>query len=137
MDAVTVRATHRGRVEWIDTDSAGIHHNTAIARYVESAEAALMRGLGLDAYFASAPRVRYEVDFEAPLRFGDEVTATVQVERVGTSALSFTFEVHGGPEGTTPVRAARGRYVTVHIDRATGTSSPWPDDWRAALGATD
>lgn len=134
---MTVGATHRGRVEWIDTDSAGIHHNTAITRYVESAEAALVRGLGLDDYFPVAPRVRYEVDFEAPLRFGDEVSATVRVERVGTSSLTLAFEVWGGPAGAPAVRAARGRYVTVHLDRASGTASPWPDDWRAALGAAD
>lgn len=133
---MTVAGTHRGRVEWIDTDAAGIHHNTAIARYAESAEAALVRGLGLDDYFASAPRVRYEVDLEAPLRFGDEVTATVQVERVGTSSLTLAFEVWGGPPGAPAVRAASGRYVTVHLDRATGAASPWPDSWRAALGAT-
>ncbi|WP_215813007.1 thioesterase family protein [Pimelobacter sp. 30-1] len=131
-----MNGTHRGRVEWIDTDSAGIHHNTAIARYVESAEAALMRGLGLDGYFPVAPRVRYEVDFEAPLRFGDEVTATVHVERLGTSSLTLAFEVWGGPEGTPAVRAARGRYVTVHLDRASGTASPWPEAWRSRLGGS-
>ncbi|WP_436700320.1 acyl-CoA thioesterase [Nocardioides sp. BYT-33-1] len=129
--------THRGRVEWIDTDAAGIHHNTAIARYVESAEAALIRGLGLDGYFPVAPRVRYEVDFEAPLRFGDEVAATVRVERLGRSSLTFGFEVWGGPAGTPPVRAARGRYVTVHLDPAGGTASPWPDAWRAVLDVAE
>jgi len=134
---VSVAATHRGRVEWVDTDSAGIHHNTAITRYVESAEAALARDLGLDGYFPAAPRVRYEVDFEAPLRFGDTVTATVRVERVGTSSLTLGFEVWGGPPDTPPVRVAAGRYVTVHLDLAAGTPAPWPDSWRAALGGAD
>lgn len=132
---MTVSSTHRGRVEWIDTDAAGIHHNTAIVRYVESAEATLIRDLGLDGYFPVAPRVRYEVDFEAPLRFGDEVAATVRVERVGRSSLTLGFEVWGGPAGTPAVRVARGRYVTVHLDPAAGTAAAWPDAWRAALGA--
>lgn len=131
---MVVRATHRARVEWIDTDAAGIHHNTTIARYAEAAEAALMRGLGLEAYFAVAPRVRYEVDFLAPLRFGDEVEATVCVEQVGRTSLTLGFEVWGGPTGAAPSRSARGRYVTVHLDRASGVATPWPDDWRARLG---
>ena len=29
----------RTRVEWIDTDAAGIYHNGSVLRYVESAEA--------------------------------------------------------------------------------------------------
>ncbi len=79
------RASTAPRVEWMDTDAAGHHHNTAITRWVESAEAALMRERGLAGYFGVAPRVRHEVDFEARLWFGQEVTATVVVERIGTS----------------------------------------------------
>lgn len=64
----------RGRVEWMDTDAAGIHHHTAIARFAETAESQLMDQLGLDEYFSQAPRVRYEVSFESPLFFQQEVT---------------------------------------------------------------
>lgn len=46
---------HRTRVEWVDTDAAGIYHNTAVVRFVESAEAALMRERGLHDYFPKAP----------------------------------------------------------------------------------
>src|SRR5689334_5339695 len=47
----------RTRVEWMDTDAAGIYHNSSVMRFVESAEAELMRQRGLDGYFAVAPRV--------------------------------------------------------------------------------
>lgn len=127
-------AVARGRVEWIDTDAAGIHHHTAIARYVESAEAALMRDLGLDDYFARAPRVHYEVDYEAPLHFGQEITTTLDVVRLGTSSITLAFEVWGEAFSSRPrLLAARGSYVTVHI---TGShtdggarSAPWPAAW--------
>lgn len=128
------------RVEWIDTDAAGIYHNSAVTRFVEAAEHTLMADRGLDGYFPVAPRVRYEVDFEAPLFFGQQVTATVALARLGTSSMRFEFEVWGEPfDGRPRVRAARGSYVTVHIGPEPGARRggargvPWPGDWVAAL----
>lgn len=126
-------AIHRRRVEWADTDASGIYHNTAVARYVEAAEAELMRGLGID-FAPSAPRVRYEVVFASPLRFGDEVATTVRVAALGRTSMTVEFEVRGGGE----VLAARGRYVVVHVDGYDGYdgngATPWPGAWRTTLG---
>lgn len=141
-DAVGPRGVHTTRVEWIDTDAAGIYHNAAVARFVEAAEATLMRERGLHGYFARAPRVRYEVEFEAPLHFGQQVTATVELERVGRSSMSFRFEVWGEAEAARPrVRAAHGSYVTVHVGSGHDVdggarSAPWPADWVATLGGS-
>lgn len=135
-------AEFRTVVEWIDTDAAGIYHNSTVTRFVEAAEARMMAGPHLDEHFHSAPRVRYTVEFEAPLFFGQEVATTLSLKALGTSSMSFAFEVwgeafNGGPRR----RAAHGTYVTVHIDRghphAEGArSSPWPDElvarWRTA-----
>jgi acyl-CoA thioester hydrolase len=130
--------TFCGRVEWMDTDAAGHHHNTAVVRFVESAEAALMRERGIPGYFGTAPRVRYEVDFGARLYFGQQVTAVVTLERMGTASATFSFEVWGEEWEQTPrVRAATGRFVTVHVPTGSETSVPWPAEWRTALGATD
>lgn len=131
---VVAVSVHRGRVEWMDTDAGGHHHNTSVNRFVESAEAALMRERGLPEYFGTAPRVRYEVDFASPLWFGQEVTATLVLERVGTSSLTFRFEVWGEKDEEHPrALAARGRYVTVHVPKGTRRSAPWPEDWRRRL----
>ena len=125
---------HTARVEWMDTDAAGHHHNTAVTRWVESAEAALMRERGLRRYFGSAPRVRHEVDFESRLWFGQEVTATVVLERIGTSSMQFAYEVWGGEfEGLPAARAAHGRYVTVYVPEGADSGCPWPQEWRDAL----
>ncbi|MER5636076.1 acyl-CoA thioesterase [Kitasatospora sp. NPDC002227] len=128
---------HRTRIEWIDTDAAGIYHNSAVVRFVEAAEARLMAERGLTGYFPVAPRVHYSVDFEAPLFFGQEVSTSVELTRIGTSSMTFAFEVWGEPfEGRERRRAAHGGYVTVHIDRAhrEGAGSlPWPPEWTAAL----
>lgn len=118
----------------MDTDAAGHHHNTAINRWVESAEASLMRDRGLAGYFGAAPRVRHEVDYESRLWFGQEVSATVVVERIGISSLTFGYEVWGEAfEGRPRTRAAVGRYVTVHVPTDADSAQPWPDSWRAAL----
>ncbi|MBR7836132.1 thioesterase family protein [Actinospica durhamensis] len=127
-------AVHHGRVEWMDTDAAGHHHNTSVNRFVESAEAALMRERGLPEYFGAAPRVRYEVDFLSRLWFGQEVTALLVLERIGASSLTFRFEVWGEKDDEHPrTLAARGRYVTVHVPRGAEHSAPWPDEWRRRL----
>lgn len=133
---------HRARIEWVDTDAAGIYHNTTIVRFVEAAEAALMRERGIDGYFPAAPRVRYEVDFERPLTFGQEVTTTVELEHLGESSMTFAFEVWGEQFESRPrSRAAHGRYVTVHIrgshSDGTASSTPWPPAWRQILAAAD
>jgi acyl-CoA thioester hydrolase len=134
---------HCTRVEWIDTDAAGIYHNSTVMRFVEAAEATLMRERGLDGYFPVAPRVRFEVDFEAPLFFGQEATTTVELAHLGTSSMRFEFEVWGEEhDGRPRQRVAAGSYVTVHVGSNRGgaahaggaRSVPWPADWAAALG---
>ena len=125
---------HTGRVEWMDTDAAGHHHNTAVNRFVESAEAALMRDRGLPAYFGSAPRVHFEADYVARLWFGQEVSTTLVLEQVGRSSMTFTFEVWGEAfEGRPRHRAAVGRFTTVHVPRGEEGAQPWPRDWVEAL----
>lgn len=134
------RGTHRTRIQWIDTDAAGIYHNSNVIRYVEAAEAALITDHGLTGYVPNAPRVRYEVDYEAPLFFGQEVTAVVEVARVGGTSMTFEFELWGEAfDGRDRVRAARGSFVTVHVagGHAGGAARaiPWPREWLAALDA--
>lgn len=143
MTAERTQGVHRTRIEWIDTDAAGIYHNSTVVRFVEAAEASLMRERGLADYFASAPRVRYEVDFLAPLYFGQEVTTTVTLAEVGTSSFTWEFEVTGEPDDDrAAVTAARGRFVTVNMgvgqvaegdDAGARSARPWPADWLAAL----
>ncbi|MDH2414351.1 hotdog domain-containing protein [Nocardioides sp. CER19] len=130
------------RVEWIDTDASGIYHNSTVTRFVEAAEATLFRSRGIEGYFPSAPRVRYEADFLAPLVFGQDVTAIVWLARLGTSSMTWEFEVWGEAfEGRARVLAARGSYVTVHLGSGPAafgearSSRPWPAEWVASLAA--
>lgn len=121
--------TIRRRVEWIDTDAAGIWHYSTAIRFAESAETALHRELGIgELTSGGSPRVRVEFDFHAPLRFDEEATITLRVAEVGTSSLTMDVEITNevGPIAT-------GRVVSVLIDTATGRPTPWPAEARAAL----
>ncbi len=68
----------------MDTDAAGIcHHSTAI-RFIGHAELVVHQHLGVvDMTFGATPRVRFEIDFSSPVRFGDDVATTIAVATVG------------------------------------------------------
>ncbi|MEV2278077.1 thioesterase family protein [Nocardiopsis sp. NPDC049922] len=121
------------RVEWPDTDAAGHYHHSTVVRWVEAAEAELLRNLGLSHLFGSTPRVRFEADYEARLWFGQLVTVELRVERLGRSSLHYAFRVADEAGG----RAAAGRMVVVHSAARATSSVPWPDDVRAALTTGD
>jgi acyl-CoA thioester hydrolase len=121
------------RVEWIDTDAAGIYHNSSVLRWVESAEAELMRACCIEGYVPVAPRVRFEVDFTAPLFFGQEVTVTLTVTRVGETSLTLGFEIwgrhstpypssrrHGFVRDGAPLRRARRRRLQPAVAASMG-----------------
>jgi acyl-CoA thioesterase FadM len=116
------------RVEWGDTDAAGHYHYSAVQRWVEAAEAVLLRRLGLDHLFGSIPRVHFEADYRERLWFGESAYTELRVVKVGTSSLHYAFEVRGD-NGV----AATGRLSVVHAITETPGSAPWPDDVRAKL----
>ncbi|MEV8531418.1 acyl-CoA thioesterase [Streptomyces sp. NPDC051211] len=117
------------RVEWPDTDAAGHYHHSTVVRWVEAAEAVLLRRLGLAHLFGSTPRVHFEADYRARLWFGETVRTELKVTKVGASSLHYAFTVHGEGEEA----AASGRMVVAHsAARATATTA-WPDDVREVL----
>ncbi|AUY52666.1 2-aminobenzoate-CoA ligase [Streptomyces sp. CB01881] len=116
------------RVEWSDTDAAGHYHFSAVQRWVEAAEAVLLRRLGLAGLFGRIPRVHFEADYRERLWFGDQVRTELRVLRVGGSSLHYAFEVHG-PQGL----AAAGRMSVVHAAPQAKGTEPWPAEVRRAL----
>lgn len=115
------------RVEWVDTDAAGHHHHGAVARWVESAEAELLRSRGLDWLFGRTPRVHYEVDYHRRLWFGDLVRVRLVLTRLGEKSMRFEFEVHS-EEGL----AASGN-VVIAFASPDARAAPWPAEVRHAL----
>ncbi len=80
------------------------------------------RGWGL-------PTVHLDVDFTAPSRFGEVLSATLTVRSVGASSVHLDINLCG-PDGGLRVR---GRVVLVLIDRQPHKAIPIPDDLRARM----
>jgi YbgC/YbaW family acyl-CoA thioester hydrolase len=109
---------HTRRVEFCDTDMAGIMHFSNFFRFMEATETAFMRSLGLSVVLSSCgldvclPRVHAECDYQLPLRFEDEVQVQLLVEKKATRSLTYQFrffKLNGGPS----IEVARGRIVAV------------------------
>jgi YbgC/YbaW family acyl-CoA thioester hydrolase len=117
------------RVEWMDTDAAGIYHWTTVFRFAEAAEAALHDGLGIaELTFGATPRVAVSAEFERPLRFNHRVEVELAVESVGRTSMRYAVVI------TAAAGVAATASITVClIDRATREATPWPDDVRRAL----
>lgn len=107
--------TTRRRVEFRDTDAAGIAHFSAFFFWMESVEHELLRSAGVavverDAagVEASWPRVSAACDYTSAVRFGDELEIEAGVAAVGRSSVTYGFRFrHDGR----PV--AHGRIVAV------------------------
>lgn len=121
-------------VEWVDTDAAGHQHNSAIMRWVEAAEAELFRRLDLPDYFPCAPRVQQVINYRSKLWFGQAISATLEVQSVGRTSMTFSFEVYGHPhERHQGGVAAYGTFTTAYVPEGAEHAAPWPDHMRAAI----
>jgi YbgC/YbaW family acyl-CoA thioester hydrolase len=117
------------RVQWIDTDAAGIWHYSTIIRWAEEAESELHRRLGIvDQTFGVTPRVKVEFEFAKAVRFEDVVDITIEVVRVGRSSLEYAVDAHSDGDVV-----ASGKIVIVLTEAATGRTRSWPAELRAVL----
>ncbi len=106
------------RVEFSETDMAGIVHFSNFFRYMESGEHAFLRSLGLSVDLKGfgpglcLPRVHAECDYLAPLRFEDEVEIRLLVARKTKRSLQYEFRFLRR-NGQPPTDVARGRVTVV------------------------
>ena len=104
------------RVEFSDTDMAGIMHFSNFFRFMETAEHAFFRSLGHSVVLSRSglklclPRGHAECDYLAPLRFEDEVLIHLLVERKGTRSLTYRFHFNCSNRHR---EVARGRLTVV------------------------
>jgi acyl-CoA thioesterase FadM len=127
-DPARIRIRHR--VEWLDTDAAGIYHWSTVIRFAEAAEAALHNALAItELTFGSTPRLSVSFEFARPLRFNDEVTVDYAVEHVGRSSVRYGIVVRDDQDRI----AATGAITTCLVDASLSGSRPWPEQVRAAL----
>jgi acyl-CoA thioester hydrolase len=83
------------RVEFSDTDAAGMMHFVAFFRMMEQAEHDLLRSVGLSVVMHDAegkiswPRVAAKCDFQAAARFEDLLQIEVRVVRLGERSITY------------------------------------------------
>ncbi len=87
------------RVEFSDTDMAGIVHFTNFYRWMEHAEHAYFRSLGLkiieeqpDGSTISWPRVSCSCSFKAPAYYNDVLEVRLTAVHKGEKSLTMQFE---------------------------------------------
>ena len=126
------------RVEFHETDLAGIVHFANFFRYMEAAEHEFLRTLGhhihgeTDGLATGWPRVNATCDYRKPARFGDLFTIRVTVAEVRTRSVRYAFEFLAGDE-----TLATGSLTAAHVELAGDEikAVPIPDDLRAELAA--
>jgi 4-hydroxybenzoyl-CoA thioesterase/acyl-CoA thioester hydrolase len=83
------------RVEFSDTDAAGLMHFVAFFRMMEQAEHDLLRSVGLSVVLhdpdgkISWPRVSARCDFQAAARFDDLLQIEVRIARLGERSITY------------------------------------------------
>lgn len=73
------------------------------------------------------PAVHLDVDFFAPIRYGDEPTVHMGVLHVGSSSVVFGFWMTRGDD---PAPLCRARVTTVAVDLDTMQKCALPEPWR-------
>jgi len=130
----------RRRVEFAETDMAGIVHFANFFRMMEVTEHAFFRSLGLSIHghdhgtTTGWPRVSATCDYRAPLRFEEEVEIHLLVAELRTRSIRYTFIFRKVSDGS---EVARGEITAVcaSVEKASGKLSavPIPDAVRAAI----
>jgi acyl-CoA thioester hydrolase len=112
----------------MDTDATGRIHYTAVFRWVEATEIALLRSLELlGPDTADHPRRHIEAEYLKVLSFDDKIEVSLTPARVGETSITYAWEIL--LEGAT---AVKGGHTLVHVD-AHGRPAPISREMRTAF----
>jgi acyl-CoA thioester hydrolase len=93
---------YQRRVEFAETDAAGMAHFSAFFRWMEEAEHAVWRRAGLDIWRSgenlSWPRISAKFDFKAPLKFQDEFEVRTEMGAVTRSTIQWAHVLMKGDQ---------------------------------------
>ena len=109
------------KVEFSDTDMAGLVHFSNYFRYMEIAERDFFQSLGVSLIqsipndLVGYPRSRAECKFSAPLRFGDTVQIHLAIKAIKDRAIDYQFRLYRhSEEASIPV--AKGHITTIYTE---------------------
>jgi acyl-CoA thioesterase FadM len=130
------------RVEFHETDAAGLMHFSNFYRWMEVCEHEWFRALGLeimtsgtDGYLRGWPRRDSSCAHLRPLRCGDVVRIVATAEVSGDSALAYSFRFEKDRAGRW-TEVAHGQMTTTHVRKDTAgrmEAEPMPAAIRAAF----
>ena len=132
--AVSLRPmfVYRDQVRFRDLDAMGHVNNAVFLTYIESARVAFLQQLGAATTLEDMSIIvaRIEIDFRAPVGFGDEVEISVRASRFGGKSFDLDYELRVG--GTV---VAEAKSVLVGYDYGRHEAIEIPDEWREKLAA--
>jgi len=130
------------RVEFHETDAAGLMHFSNFFRWMEVCEHEWFRTLDLPMMSTNAdgvefgwPRREASCGFARPLRCGDLVRVTGSVTALGPTSATYEFVFEKDRAGRW-TEVARGKLTAVHVRRDSAgrmEAEPLPPGVRAAL----
>ena len=123
---------HKERVRFRDLDALGHVNNAVFLTYIESARVAFLIDLGAATTLEDMAIIvaRIEIDFRAPVGFGEEVEIEVRASRFGDKSFDLDYELR--VDGKI---VAEAKSVLVGYDYDKGETVTIPDDWRERLAA--
>ena len=123
---------HREAVRFRDLDAMGHVNNAVFLTYIESARVAYLQHLGAAATLQDMSIIvaRIEIDFRAPVGFGEDVEISVHASRFGGKSFDLDYELRVGD-----TVVAEAKSVLVAYDYGTGEAVELPNDWREKLAA--
>ena len=111
--------TSTRRIEFSETDMAGLVHFTNFFKYMETAERDFFEAAGVDLIktvpgeLVGWPRARVECKFSAPVRFGDTIDIHLAVKAVKDRAIDFQFRIYSHNDDGSRTHCAKGHMTTV------------------------
>lgn len=128
---------HLRTVAFAETDMAGIVHFSRYFLYMEEAEHAFLRSLGLrvhaeaDGSVVGFPRISVRCEYVRPLRFEEVVETHIWVRRKGTRSLTYQLTISSCGKV-----AARGEVTTICVRFRPGEpmeATPIPPEFAARI----
>lgn len=129
------------RIEFADTDMAGIVHFANFFRFMEAAEQEFLRSVGLSVSLRwegrpiGFPRVAASCDYLRPARFEDVLDVAVTLRNLGKKSATYGFEF--SKPGEVVARGQVSSVCCLIVSERQLESIEIPDDIRRKLEAAD
>jgi acyl-CoA thioester hydrolase len=125
------RFAWRARARYAEIDAQSVVFNSRYLEYFDIGVTEYWRAVGMydEPQQAEFHVAKATVEYKAPLLLDEEFDICVRLARVGSSSMTFLFEIHGADRDD--LRAG-GEEVSVHVAEVRGRPAPVPD-WVVTL----